>query len=439
VLGNLTALTSGATQQYQYDALNRLRRVDNASLQRIDAWTYDGTGNRLSRQAGQGPVLPLTYPPTSHRVSVAGVARSYDANGNTTARGSENLFYGDHNRLVSWSGAFGMSSASYQHNARGERVWKQSMAGAASMGGNKLPPECLAVQGLILQSFLYDEAGRVIVDRNDPCSDGPLTNYEFVWLDDQPLAVIDADPNLPAPQLVGHVTSDHLHTPRAISNASGTVTWTWAPVSGNSTNGGSNVFGDRPAQATGAPFNTRPFNLRFPGQYLDAESGLHYNYFRDYEPGTGRYVQSDPIGLNGGISTYGYALQNPGRFVDPTGEAAALAALCFIPGIGQVSCAAAAAGTAVAGGLCYVTGTCQAMTNRLRDVVQPRDEANCEEEGVDDCKDVASDWELKQAGIDAHAEKKGLGSIRLFEICKCKSGGFAVKRKGCQGPIIYRL
>jgi proteic killer suppression protein len=111
--------------------------------------------------------LTLSYPPTSHRVSVAGVARSYDANGNTTARGSESLFYGDHNRLVTWSGAFGMSSASYQHNARGERVWKQSMAGAASMGGDKLPPECLAVQGLILQSFLYDEAGRVAVELRD--------------------------------------------------------------------------------------------------------------------------------------------------------------------------------------------------------------------------------------------------------------------------------
>jgi hypothetical protein len=83
VLGNIITLTSGATQLDQYDALNRLRRVDNASLQRIDAWTYDGTGNRLSRQAGQGPLLTLSYPPTSHRGSVAGVARSDDANGNT--------------------------------------------------------------------------------------------------------------------------------------------------------------------------------------------------------------------------------------------------------------------------------------------------------------------------------------------------------------------
>jgi hypothetical protein len=156
------------------------------------------------------------------------VARSYDAAGNTTARGNESLFYVDHNRLVSWSGSFGMSSASYQHNARGERVWKTSVIGTASMIGEEVPPNCLPVEGQSVQTFLYDEAGLLIRDQSDPCAARP-TNFEFVWLDHQPLAVIDADPNLPAPQFVGHITSDHLHTPRAISNASGNVTWTWAP------------------------------------------------------------------------------------------------------------------------------------------------------------------------------------------------------------------
>jgi RHS repeat-associated protein len=60
-------------------------------------------------------------------------------------------------------------------------------------------------------------------------------------------------------------------------------------------------------------------SVRFPGQYFDAETGLNYNYFRDYEPGTGRYVESDPVGLNGGISTYGYARGDPLRNIDPLG------------------------------------------------------------------------------------------------------------------------
>jgi RHS repeat-associated protein len=60
-------------------------------------------------------------------------------------------------------------------------------------------------------------------------------------------------------------------------------------------------------------------NLRFPGQYYDAETGLHYNYHRYYNPKTGRYITADPIGLMGGVNLYGYVGGNPVRWVDPLG------------------------------------------------------------------------------------------------------------------------
>ncbi len=111
---------------------------------------------------------------------------------------------------------------------------------------------------------------------------------------------------------VHYVHNDHLGTPRQVTDSSGTVIWRW-----DSDPFGATYPNDDPDN-DGVVFG---LNLRFPGQYYDAETGLHYNYFRYYDPSTGRYITSDPIGLEGGLNTYTYVGNNPIMWFDPFGLA----------------------------------------------------------------------------------------------------------------------
>ncbi len=95
-----------------------------------------------------------------------------------------------------------------------------------------------------------------------------------------------------------YIHTDQLDTPRVITDTNGNVVWQWD----NSDPFGNNMANENPNGA--GAFN---FNLRFPGQYYDRETNLHYNINRDYDPSIGRYIQSDPLGLGGGqFSTYAY-------------------------------------------------------------------------------------------------------------------------------------
>jgi RHS repeat-associated protein len=79
------------------------------------------------------------------------------------------------------------------------------------------------------------------------------------------------------------------------------------------------AFGNTPPNENPNGAGNFTFNLRFPGQYFDVETNLFYNYYRDYDPATGRYIESDPIGLVGGLNTYLYGDANPISRVDPLG------------------------------------------------------------------------------------------------------------------------
>nr|WP_229499891.1 RHS repeat-associated core domain-containing protein [Pseudoduganella ginsengisoli] len=114
---------------------------------------------------------------------------------------------------------------------------------------------------------------------------------------------------------VYYLQTDQLNTPRVITDQSQAVVWKWE----------SDGFGSIPPNEQPGTAQAFVFNPRFAGQYFDRESNLYYNYYRDYDPQAGRYMQSDPIGLGGGINTYAYVNGSPLNTIDPTGEVGVLA------------------------------------------------------------------------------------------------------------------
>lgn len=196
---------------------------------------------------------------------------THDAIGNTLTKGDLTLTYNKQGRLKSASKT-GMN-AEYVYNFQGQRVSKQVDGGTTH--------------------FIYDLNGQLIAEAD---SNGAITK-EYAYLNGQRLSVFENGATY-------FVHTDHLGTPIALSDSTGTVQWKahYTP------------FGKAIVEV-----NNLAQNIRFPGQYFDSESGLHYNYFRDYDPEIGRYIQSDPIGLNGGINTYGYGYQNPIMNTDPLG------------------------------------------------------------------------------------------------------------------------
>lgn len=104
---------------------------------------------------------------------------------------------------------------------------------------------------------------------------------------------------------------DHLGTPRIVADDAGTAVWKWDQRE---------PFGnDVPNQDPGNTGTTFDLPIRFPGQYQDSETNVRFNNFRDYNSETGRFVQSDPIGLAGGINTYSYARNRSISSIDPLG------------------------------------------------------------------------------------------------------------------------
>jgi RHS repeat-associated protein len=121
---------------------------------------------------------------------------------------------------------------------------------------------------------------------------------------------ITVNPTAPAVQALYFIHVDHLNTPRLVANDAGQTVWLWHQTE---------PFGNNVPDENPSGLGAFDLPLRFPGQRYDKETGLAQNWNRNYWSEGGRYVESDPIGLRGGINTYLYVGANPLSWTDPAG------------------------------------------------------------------------------------------------------------------------
>ena len=169
---------------------------------------------------------------------------------------------------------------SYTYNASGQRVSK-------------------TVEGEIT-FFIYQLDGSLLAELD---ANGN-TLVDYIYLEGKPIAQVR--PLSSGADDTAYIHADHIGAPKAATNQTGAVIWQIKTT----------PFGEVYSET-----GTLAQNQRFPGQYADQESSYSYNYFRDYDPSIGRYIQSDPIGLRGGLNTYVYVGGDPVNNIDPFGLA----------------------------------------------------------------------------------------------------------------------
>jgi RHS repeat-associated protein len=197
----------------------------------------------------------------------------YDANGNITTENTWTYIYDLSNQLIRVLQG-GNQVGEYTFNGAGQRIKK--------------------VTQIETRIFHYDLWGHLIAETNQS---GQLL-AEYIYLGDQLLAMIKPG------EAAYYFHNDHLGTPQVLTDGTGSVSWKAAYT---------------PFGQANITVGTVENPFRSPGQYYDQETGLHYNYFRYYNPPIGRYLTPDPIELRGGINIFAYVSNNPLLFIDAYG------------------------------------------------------------------------------------------------------------------------
>ena len=267
-LGPDTAAYGNESWMFGYDSLNRMTTAALPQGETL-AYAYDGNGNR-KQETRAGAVTNYGYFAASNRLQAptgaASRSFSYDAAGNLTSNGSVTFTYDGRGRLTQTSNGY-----RYAINGLGQRVIKSGPGGVH-----------------LLRLRRAGAADRRIRWRGRGAPGARLSRRHAGGERASGGAAAASPSTRSTP-----ITSTRRGV---ITNQANQTVWEWK----------TDTFGAGAANENPGGLGVFSFNLRFPGQYYDAETGLHYNYFRDYDPSVGRYVESDPIGLIGWFNTYRY-------------------------------------------------------------------------------------------------------------------------------------
>jgi RHS repeat-associated protein len=340
-----TIAGANVTWSVGYDSVGRITSFDATG--NMAGFGYDANGNRTSSTRTLGGLTTarnysvvtgsnrLTGFSQTASGTATNVVYSYNANGDMVSDGLRSYGYDAEGRLsTATTGATDISPTTrYAYNALGQRVFKTEPLYPPNQGDENDPgfwnslvafftklwsPTTVEAEQLGY-AYAYDEQGSLIAEAGSGgANSAGQASYIYLPTANGPMPIVAVINGA-----TYAVHSDHLNTPRKLSNDSGQPVWQWSY----------SAFGeDKPTLAknrfanldiTPNPGTTSlsevKFNLRYPGQYADEESGLFYNYFRSYDARTGRYSQPDPIGLDGGWNRFGYAGGNPLSFSDPLG------------------------------------------------------------------------------------------------------------------------
>jgi len=275
---NVSTLTDGdGVHSFVYDGVNRVTQAIHPSASGLgtESFVYDRVGNR--KDAANTSLW--TYDANNRIVQGGALTYSFDADGSLATRNDGTTFSHDiESRLTQYAG--GGTTATYLYDSVGHRIRK-------------------TVNG-VTTWYLWDRDG--LLAEYDASGNRTL-RYGYLPGGFGAVQLQDANGTY-------YVHSDGLRAPRLLTNSTGQVAW----QAKYAAYGATVVNGDVDGNGVGVVFNQR-----FPGQYADSESALSYNNFREYDPAAGRYIQSDPIGLAGGVNPYAYAGSNPIVFADPSG------------------------------------------------------------------------------------------------------------------------